>query len=196
VWTLIGTRNYVYIAVVGGLLLFWSCFRAWDEQRESAESVAPEGMRVTIKNLESQLQDLRNRIPRMRILTAGQRERFKKALGGQQVHLSGGLVCRAGDSEAENYTNQLIWMFRNSSVLGGEVANRDGSFNLKGLEIVANDIGALSAHCRLLMKAFDASGVGYKLIQNPTVNVQTARASGGAHLDLFFVRVGENEAAL
>lgn len=82
VWTLIGTRNYVYIAVVGGLLLFWSCFRAWDEQRESAESVAPEGMRVTIKNLESQLQDLHDRIPRMRILTADQRERFKKAFRG------------------------------------------------------------------------------------------------------------------
>lgn len=144
--------------------------------------------------LENDLTALRNSMPRWRTVTADQHERFKKALGEQQCYLSGGAVCRAGDAEAENYANKLTWMFRDSNVLGGDLFNWDRSFNLKGLAIVANDANAPSDHCRLLMKGFDAAGIAYKLVQNPNVNVETARASGGAHLDLFFVRVGENEA--
>jgi hypothetical protein len=192
-WTIIAPQHYVYIAVVGVSLLFWSCFLAWNDQREAAEKVAPEQMRHTIESLKNQLQDLHNRVPRWRMLTADQRERFKKALTGKYIYLAGGIVCRAADTEAENYTQQLMWLFREAGSQVGYSFTNDNTFGLKGLTLVANDVEAISDECSTLMKGFDAAAIAYKLIQNPSVNVETARTSGGRNLELFFLRIGEND---
>jgi hypothetical protein len=165
-----------------------------DVTGEPAASKVLGAAAAKILALENDLTTLRDRVPRWRTVTDDQSKRFKKALGAKQTYLSGGLVCRAGDTEAEYYTQKLIWLFRESGMpMGGYGFTSDTSFNLKGLEIVANDVDALSDHCRLLMEAFDAAGITYKLVQNPNVNVQTARASGGKNLGLFFLRVGEND---
>ena len=58
---------------------------------------------------------------------------------------------------------------------------------------MANDVSTVSETCRTLMETFDAADITNKLVQNQNVNVQTVRASGGANLDLFFLRVGEND---
>lgn len=192
-WTLIGAQNYVYIAVFGGLLLFWSCFRAWDEQREAAEKASPEELRRQIESLQHDLQDMRDHALRWRIIKSEQRERFKNAIKGRQVYITGGIVCRAGDTEAVSFTQQLIGLFRETGSELGYGFSNNIRFVQKGLSVLANDVNSISDHCRTLMEGLDAARVTYKLIQNPNVNVQTARASGGANLDLLILAIGEND---